>query len=592
MYNKENLKKIPKLSGVYLMKDKQDNIIYVGKAKNLNSRVKQYFIAENVKKRGAKIEKMVSLIEDISYIVTNNETEALILENNLIKEHYPKYNTLLRDDKTYPYIKITNEEYPRLLIVRKIEKDEAKYFGPFTDITALNNTIELLKDLFNIRYCDYTKIPKKECIYYQMNKCMGPCIKKCKEEYDKSINNIIKILSGNNKDINNYLKEKMLKASNELLFEEAAKYRDLIEYINKITLKQNINNQFDSQDIIAYEMIEDKAVIVVFFIRNGKMINRTHYFLENAEKDNVLAEFIKQYYSNIIYFPNEIIIGENIEDFDLIKEWILNKSKGTKLNIVQKGHKNKLYELAKKNANLIISEDLNKIKHKKEKSDKEIAELCKIINVRNINNIESYDISNTSGVLNVASMVVFENGEFKKNAYRKFKLKTIGADDYACMKEVISRRFTDEKMKFYPDLLLIDGGKGQVNIVEEVLNSLNIKIPVCGMVKDDNHRTRGLYYKNKEYVIKDSFNLITRIQDETHNFAINYHSLLRTKEMLHSILEDIDGIGPKKRLALMNYFGSIDKISKATKEEMQNIKILNKKDIENIYMFFKKISKQ
>ena len=589
MYDINLLEKIPQNPGVYLMKNISDEIMYVGKAKNLNKRVKQYFDKNLVEKRGPKIVKMVSMIEDIEYIVTETEVEALILENNLIKEYNPKYNTLLRDDKTYPYIKITTaEKFPRICITRKIEKDNNKYFGPFTDITALNKVIDLLKELFKLRYCDYAKLPKKECIYCQMDKCMAPCINKCDEIYKNNIEQIIKILSGNNKEINEYLNKKMLEASDNLLFEDAAKYRDLINYINKITLKQNINNDFDSQDIIAYEMVDNKAIVVIFFIRNGKMINRVHYFLDNAEKNEVLSSFIKQYYSNIVYFPNEIIIGENIDEYDIIKAWLNEKSNGIKLTITQKGHKNKLYELAKKNAKLIISEDLKKIEHKEEKFNKEILELKEITGLSNINKIESYDISNTSGILNVASMVVFEDGQFKKNAYRKFKLNVIGADDYACMKEVIHRRFTDEKMKFYPDILLIDGGKGQVNVVENVLKDLDIDISVCGMVKDDNHKTRGLYFKNKEYVLKKSLNLITRIQDETHNFAINYHSLLRTKEMLHSVLEDIEGIGQKKRILLMDYFGSIDKISNATKEELSKIKGLNKKDIENIYNFYKK----
>lgn len=589
MYDINLLEKIPQNPGVYLMKNISDEIMYVGKAKNLNKRVKQYFDRNLVEKRGPKIVKMVSMIEDIEYIVTETEVEALILENNLIKEYSPKYNTLLRDDKTYPYIKITTvEKFPRICITRKIEKDNNKYFGPFTDITALNKVIDLLKELFKLRYCDYAKLPKKECIYCQMDKCMAPCINKCDEIYKNNIEQIIKILSGNNKEINEYLNKKMLEASDNLLFEDAAKYRDLINYINKITLKQNINNDFDSQDIIAYEMVDNKAIVVIFFIRNGKMINRVHYFLDNAEKNEVLSSFIKQYYSNIVYFPNEIIIGENIDEYDIIKAWLNEKSNGIKLTITQKGHKNKLYELAKKNAKLIISEDLKKIEHKEEKFNKEILELKEITGLSNINKIESYDISNTSGILNVASMVVFEDGQFKKNAYRKFKLNVIGADDYACMKEVIHRRFTDEKMKFYPDILLIDGGKGQVNVVENVLKDLDIDISVCGMVKDDNHKTRGLYFKNKEYVLKKSLNLITRIQDETHNFAVNYHSLLRTKEMLHSVLEDIEGIGQKKRILLMDYFGSIDKIFNATKEELSKVKGLNKKDIENIYNFFKK----
>lgn len=588
MYNKENLNKIPKNPGVYLMKDKQDNILYIGKAKNLNSRVKQYFIDENVKKRGPKIEKMVTLIDDIEYIITNNEVEALVLENNLIKEHMPKYNTLLKDNKTYPYIKVTNEEYPRILFSRKIEKDNAKYFGPYVDVTAINNVIDSLKDIYKIRYCDTTNLPKTKCMYYEIKRCDGPCICDCKDKYQENIKKIIEILSGNNAEVLKELKEKMMKYSDEMDFEMAIKYRELIKSFERINLKQNINNQFDSQDIIAYERIENRAIVVIFFIRDGKLVNRDYFYLENVEND-ILSSFIKQYYSNIIYFPKEIIISEDIEDKELLQEWINEKVKGVKILIPQKGQKNKLIELATQNAKVLANEEIQKIKSKQDKLSEELKEISNIIGVEELKRMESFDISNTAGVLNVASMVVFEDGNFKKNSYRKFRLNTVGADDYECMKEVITRRFTDDKMKFYPTVLLIDGGKGQVNIVENVLKDLNIDIPVCGMVKDDNHRTRGLFYQNKEYSIKKSINLITRIQDETHRFAVSYHSLLRSKEMLHSILDDIPGIGKKKKNILLEHFKSVENISNAQKEDFLNIKGINDKDIDNIIKFFKEI---
>lgn len=582
-----DLESIPINPGVYLMKDKLDNIIYVGKAKNLKKRVKQYFDKSAVEKRGQKIIKMVSLINDIEWIITNTEVEALILENNLIKEHNPKYNTLLRDDKTYPYIKITDDDFPKIIMVRKLEKDNAKYFGPYTDVTAINNTIDLLKDIFKIRHCDHVNLPKKDCMYNQMNKCMAPCIKECKDEYNKNILEIIRILSGNNSEIVGNLKEQMLKYSDEMNYEYAAKYRDLISGLNKIVLKQNINCGFDSQDVINYKIVDDKAVVVILFIRNGKMVNRSSYYLENPEENELLSSFIKQYYYNVIDFPSEIIIPENINDLDVLNQWINEKSSKTKILIAKKGHKHSLCELAKKNADLIIGEDLRKIKQKSEKMEEELAEIQKIIGLNSLKRIEAYDISNTSGVLNVASMVVFEDGQPKNSAYRKFKLDVIGADDYKCMEEVIRRRFTDSKMKFYPNLLLIDGGKGQVNIVENVLKTLDIKIPVCGMVKDDNHRTRGLFYQNKEYNIKKSINLITRIQDETHRFAVTYHSLLRTKDMLHSILDDIPGIGSKKRQILMQELKSIDNIKNADENTLLSIKGISKTDAKNIIEFFK-----
>lgn len=586
-----DLSKIPNNPGVYLMKDKNDEILYVGKAKNLNKRVKQYFDQNLVKKRGPKIVKMVTLIENIDFIITNTEVEALILENNLIKENDPKYNTLLKDDKTYPYIKITDESFPRLLITRKIENDKAIYFGPFTDITALNKIVELLNDLYEIRVCNTNNLPRKSCIYLQMNKCMAPCVNNCCDKYFDNIKEIKNILSGKNNEIKQNLKDKMYYYSNIMDYEKAAKYRDIIKCLDKITLKQNINNEFDSQDIIAYEKINNDIIFMIFFVRNGKLVNKESYYFKDVEyESNYMFEFIRQYYDNIIYFPNEILINENIEDLSLLKEWLAKKSK-TKIIIPKKGHKKQLLDLAQKNVHLIASENLQRIKNKDKRINDEILEIKSITGKSNINRIESFDISNTGGVLNVASMVVLENGEFKKNSYRKFKLKTIGADDYTCMKEVIQRRFTDEKIGTIPDLLLIDGGKGQVNSVLEVLHDLDINICVCGMVKNDKHQTRGLYFNNKEFEIKKSYNLITRIQDETHRFAISYHRNLRTKEMLHSVIKDIPGIGDKKYKALIEKFNTIENIANASIEELSQIDLLSKKDVLNVYNFFKKNKK-
>lgn len=578
-----DIKKIPNLPGVYIMKDSLDNILYIGKAKNLNSRIKQYFSEDQVKKRGMKIEKMVSLINDIEYIVTDNEVEALVLENNLIKEYLPKYNTLLKDNKTYPYIKITNEIYPRLIITRTIEKDKARYFGPFVDVNALNNVVDLIKDLYKIRYCDINNLPKKPCLYYDIKKCCAPCINDCYKEYNTNIKKVLEIFSGDIIEVLKMLNNKMSQYSDVLDFENAMKYRDLINNLKKITTKQNINNNFDSQDIIAYENTNDGSIVVMFFVRNGKLVNKEHFYMQNCE--NVLSTFIQQYYHSVINFPKEILIEEEIEDKQLLQKWINNSNNSTKIIVPKKGHKLKLIQLAKKNAKILVNEDLNKIKNKENKVKKQIKEIESIIEAK-INKIESYDISNTSGVLNVASMVVFENNKFKKDSYRKFKLNTNGSDDYKCMQEVITRRFQDNKMKIYPDLILIDGGKGQVNCVLKVLQDLGLKIPVCGMVKDDHHRTRGLYFNNKEYKINKCINLITQIQDETHRFALNYHSILRTKQMLHSIINDIDGIGDKKRQLLLDKFGSVENISKATKEELKQIPKLSEKDISNIIIFF------
>lgn len=578
-----DIKKIPNLPGVYIMKDSLDNILYIGKAKNLNSRIKQYFSEDQVKKRGMKIEKMVSLINDIEYIVTDNEVEALVLENNLIKEYLPKYNTLLKDNKTYPYIKITNEIYPRLIITRTIEKDKARYFGPFVDVNALNNVVDLIKDLYKIRYCDINNLPKKPCLYYDIKKCCAPCINDCYKEYNTNIKKVLEIFSGDIIEVLKMLNNKMSQYSDVLDFENAMKYRDLINNLKKITTKQNINNNFDSQDIIAYENTNDGSIVVMFFVRNGKLVNKEHFYMQNCE--NVLSTFIQQYYHSVINFPKEILIEEEIEDKQLLQKWINNSNNSTKIIVPKKGHKLKLIQLAKKNAKILVNEDLNKIKNKENKVKKQIKEIESIIEAK-INKIESYDISNTSGVLNVASMVIFENNKFKKDSYRKFKLNTNGSDDYKCMQEVITRRFQDNKMKIYPDLILIDGGKGQVNCVLKVLQDLDLKIPVCGMVKDDHHRTRGLYFNNKEYKINKCINLITQIQDETHRFALNYHSILRTKQMLHSIINDIDGIGDKKKQLLLDKFGSVENISKATKEELKQIPKLSEKDISNIINFF------
>jgi excinuclease ABC subunit C len=575
-----DLEKIPKNPGVYLMKD-NDEILYIGKAKNLNKRVKQYFDEKIVAKRGPKIIKMVSLINDIEFIATNTETEALILENNLIKEHKPRYNTLLLDDKTYPYVRINiSSDYPEVEIVRQISSDKAKYFGPYpNDIATL---IDKIISKYQVRHCS-GKIPNKSCIYNQMHICMGPCINDCKTEYKENIQEICDILNGKTEKFISELEKEMNEYSEKLEFEKAASIRDTIKLTKKVINKQIVENGDNNLDIIGKYSSIDKVVIVIFNIRHGKIIAKKHFTFDLIEgEDKILNDFTKRYYLDSFNLPNEIVLENDLEDEEVLLDMLKNTGNKIKITHPQKGKKKDLLNLVNQNAKLILSEDERK---KTRTYEDALNEIGTIIDLEKIGRIESYDISNTSGVLNVASMVVFNNG-FNYKKYRKFKLETKGPDDYKCMQETIRRRFTDEKLSEMPDLILIDGGKGQVNAVLEILDDLDKNIKVCGMVKDDNHRTRGLFYEGKEYKIEKSFNLITQIQDNTHNFAINYHRNLRSKNMTKSVLDDIPTIGPMKRNILLKNFKSVEKIKEATFSELTDIPGISETNAMAIIKFF------
>ena len=596
---KEELKKLPNKPGVYIMHDADDTILYVGKAINLHNRVRSYF-KENIG-RGPQIDKMVSLISYFEYIVTDSELEALVLENNLIKEHRPKYNTMLKDDKTYPYIKITVEEdFPRVLLVRQMKKDKARYFGPYMG-GNVKETIDLLDRLYKIRTCN-RKLPQdigkeRACLNYHMGQCNAPCQGYISsEEYKKHIDQAIDFLNGKYQPVLKDLRDKMLEASEKMEYEEAMKYRDLMETIKKLGEVQKISdNVGEDKDIIALAMDGNEAVVQVFFLRNGKLIGREHFYMTQIEEpvtDKILSSFVKQFYAGTPFIPREVILQENIEDIDLVSDWLTTK-KGNgvrvKVRVPKIGDKEKLVELAAKNAQLVLSQDRERIKREEGRTIGAVKEIEEILGMENLNRMEAFDISNTSGFANVASMVVFEKGKAKRSDYRKFKMKTVaGPDDYACMHEALTRRFKhglEEKERMqeedldenfgsftkFPDLLLMDGGRGQVNVALQVLKELNINIPVCGMVKDDNHNTRGLYFNNVELPIdtkSEGFKLITRIQDEAHRFAITYHRSLRSKAQVHSVLDEIPGVGPTRRKNLMKAFHDVEDLKKATAQEI------------------------
>ena len=597
----EELKKLPNQPGVYIMHSDTEAILYVGKAINLHNRVRQYFRKGMGHNNSPKIAKMVSQIAYFEYIITSSEMEALVLECNLIKEHRPKYNTMMTDDKGYPYIRVTTSEpYPRLLFSHQMTRDKSTYFGPYTDGKAVHDTILLIKKLYKIRNCNMD-IPEgganvRPCLYYQIGKCNGPCAGLIStEDYRKSVESAMSFLNGNTKDIIHELKDKMKLQSENLEFEAAAETRDLINSINAITEKQRISNTDNNdRDIIAMARNESDIVISVFYIRNGNLLGRDNHHMssENDESDNeVLAAFIKQYYTSTPYIPKEILTVTAIDDSELIEEYLSNKQ-STKVTIFtpQKGDKKGLVKLAEDNARLVLEQDIERIKRHEKRTTGACAEIAELIDVPYISRMEAFDISNISGYNSVASMVVFEDGKPKKNAYRKFKLKTVsGPDDYASMKEVLSRRFTDDKLPVLPDVLMMDGGKGQVNVAQTVLDSLGIDIPVCGMVKDDNHRTRGLYYNNKELIFKkgsEAIHMITALQDETHRFAITYHKLLRSKEQVHSILDDIEGIGPKRRKELLLKYKDIEAIKKADIDDLADTPGMNQGAAEAVYNFF------
>ena len=603
----EELKKLPGKPGVYLMHDADDTIIYVGKAISLKNRVRQYF--QTSRNKGPKIERMVTHIARFEYIVTDSELEALVLECNLIKEHRPKYNTMLKDDKAYPYIKVTvNEDFPRILFSHQMKKDKAKYFGPYTSAGAVKDTIELLRKLYDIRSCNKS-LPKeigkdRPCLYYHIHQCKAPCQGYIsREEYGEQIKKAISFLNGNYNDIIKELTGKMTEAAEEMRFEQAAEYRDLIDSVRRIGERQKItNSDGEDKDVIALAMDKEDAVAQVFFIRNGKLIGREHYYLrigEEEQKSEVLLTFMKQFYSGTPFIPREIMISEEIAEQELMEEYLSSKrGQKVRIRVPKKGSKEKMVELAERNAQIVLDQDRERIKREEGRTVGAVKEIARWLNLPSIDRIEAYDISNISGFQSVGSMIVYEKGKPKRSDYRKFKIKWVqGPNDYASMEEVLTRRFTHESNGEFdsfarlPDLILMDGGRGQVNIALKVLNDLGIRIPVCGMVKDDHHRTRGLYFNNVEIPIDTSsegFRLITRIQDEAHRFAIEYHRSLRSKEQVHSILDDIPGIGDTRRKALLRKFKSVENIRDASEEELAQTESMNAGSARQVYEFFHK----
>lgn len=614
----EELKKLPDKPGVYIMHGQSDEIIYVGKAIILRNRVRSYFRESTVK--SPKIQKMVSQITRFEYIVTDSELEALVLENNLIKEHNPKYNTMLKDDKTYPYIKVTlGEEYPRVMFSREMKKDKSRYFGPYTSMASVKDVVELINKLFGLRTCrknlprDFGK--DRPCLQYHMKQCMAPCTGNVpKEEYRVQVQRALDFLNGEYNAELKHLKEKMTEASENLEFEEAIRYRDLYASVKRISERQKItDSDGEDKDIIAMAKDNEDAIVQVFFVRGGKLIGREHFYMTKVSEcanAEILSDFVKQYYSGTPFIPKELLLQEEIEDQEAIESYVSMKRGGkVKISIPKKGKKEKLVELAAENAELVLSKDREKIKREEGRTIGAVKEISRWLDLPNIVRMEAFDISNTNGFENVGSMVVYEKGKPKRSDYRKFKIKTVaGPDDYACMHEVLTRRFVhgieeakeleDKNIQAefgsftkFPDLILMDGGRGQVNIALQVLDELGLNIPVCGMVKDDNHRTRGLYYNNVEIPIdtnSEGFKLITRIQDEAHRFAIEYHRSLRTKKQVDSVLDKIPGVGPVRRKALMRHFKSIDEIKNATVERLCEIPEIPVAAAEEIYTFFHK----
>ncbi len=607
----EELKKLPAKPGVYLMHDQEDVIIYVGKAISLKNRVRQYFQSSRI--RSPKIEQMVSRISRFEYIVTDSELEALVLECNLIKEHQPKYNTMLKDDKTYPFIKVTTgEAYPRIFIARSMKKEKAKYYGPYTSSKAVKDTIELIQKIFKLRTCQRS-LPKeigkgRACLNYHIGQCNAPCQGLIsQEQYRRQVEEAIRFLEGNQEPVIKMLEQKMKDASEKMDFEMAMEQRDLIESIRQISQKQKITqSDGEDRDIVAAATDGSDAVVQVFFVRGGKLMGRDHFYLRVAMSDtksSILNSFLKQFYSGTPFIPRELVLQTEVEDHAVLEQW-LSQKRGTKVyvRVPKKGTKEKLVELAEKNAEMVLAQDRERIKREEARTTGAMQEIADLLGLSEIKRVEAFDISNTSGVESVGSMVVYENGKPKRSDYRKFKIKWVkGPNDYASMEEVLSRRFAHgmkEQQKEqteiggfsrFPDLIMMDGGKGQVNAAKKVLESFQIQIPVCGMVKDDRHRTRGLYFEDREIEIEkhsEGFRLITRIQDEAHRFAIEYHRALRGKGQVHSVLDEIEGIGPTRRKALMKNFISLEAITEASVEELMKVPSMNRQSAESVYHFF------
>ena len=607
---KKELKQLPNRPGVYLMHDANDQIIYVGKAKILKNRVKQYF--QTGIRRSSKIELMIGRIAWFEYIVVDSELEALVLENNLIKEHSPKYNTLLKDGKTYPYIKVTvGEDYPRVLLTREQKKDKARYFGPYALSGSINSMIELIRKLFRIRTCNRS-LPKdigkeRPCLYHQIGQCDAPCNGEIsKEDYRASVERVLKFLSRDYDDVLKMLKGKMLAASEKLEFEKAAEYRDLMARVEALHQEQKADDSVtEERDVIASASEGNNTVISVFFERNGRLVGREHHYLEQAEQQEsaaYLGEFLKQYYDGMPYIPKEISMETEPEDRELIEEWLTAKrGRAVHIRVPKIGGKEHLVALAKQNAQMVLRQDLEKITREEKRTRGAVTEIAELLGLTEIHRMESYDISNIGGFQSVGSMVVFHDGKPRKSEYRKFRIKSVnGPNDYASMEEVLTRRFLhgmeerkeqkESSFTRYPDLILMDGGRGQVHIAEEVIAKLGLDIPVAGMVKDDSHRTRGLYFKDAELPINtrgEGFALLTRIQDEVHRFAIEYHKSIRSKEQVHSSLDDIPGIGPKRRRELMRHFDSIDTLRKADADEIAALPGMNRKVADEIVKYLK-----
>ena len=605
------LKQLPDKPGVYIMKDKLDNIIYVGKAKSLKKRVRQYFGSYG--KSTMKVKSMVSNIDDFEYIIVENEVESLILESNLIKDNHPKYNILLRDDKQYPYIKVTtNEKYPRVMKTRMMLKDKAKYFGPYPAVTAVNDSIDVFHRLYPLRTCnlnlDKNAGKYRPCLNYFIHRCLAPCQGNVDEEYYNSmINDIIRFLSGKDNSIIKKLELSMKEASENLEFEKAARYRDDIKSLELLTEKQLITKTdlSENQDVIAMAKGIDEVLIQIFFIRSGKIIGREHYFMKdyfNAPAEEILSSFIKQFYSGAAFVPKELIVESEIDDRELLEEWLSNK-KGQRVNITipKIGEKKDLIKMVKTNALDMLNKYGDKYAKRMESNRLALEEIQEAIDLPTFpTRIEAYDISNISGVESVGSMVVFEDGESKKSDYRKFKIKTVeGPNDYASMREVLERRFKrginerkeniDSSFSRFPDLIMMDGGKGQVNIAIQVLDEIGLDIFVCGLVKDDFHTTRAIIFNNEEFDLdlnSRGYKLIYKVQEEAHRFAINYHRSLRSDKMFKSELDDIDLIGPKRKQNLMKHFKSIEKIKNASVEELADVESMNVKAAEKIYKHF------
>lgn len=609
----EELKKLPAKPGVYIMHDAKDAIIYVGKAISLKNRVRQYF--QSSRNKGAKIEQMVTKIRRFEYIITDSELEALVLECNLIKEHRPKYNTMLKDDKSYPFIKVTvQEEYPRVLFARIMKKDKCKYFGPYTSAGAIKDTIELINKLYKLRTCNRS-LPRdigneRPCLNYHIKQCNAPCQGYVsKEEYRNQVHEAIAFLDGNYDPVIKMLEQRMQDASERMDFEAAIEQRELLNSVKQIAQKQKITmSDGEDKDIIAMASDDTDAVVQVFFVRSGRLIGRDHFYLRVAPHDTkgmVLDSFIKQFYAGTPFIPKELMIQEEVEDCEVIEQW-LSKKRGQRVHIrvPKKGTKEKLVELAARNAELVLSQDKEKIKREEGRTIGAMKEIAGLLDLENVVRVEAFDISNISGFESVGSMIVYEKGKPKRSDYRKFKIQSVkGPDDYASMEEVLTRRYSHglaeleeakQEKEFssfsrFPDLIMMDGGKGQVNVALRVMDNLKLNIPVCGMVKDDNHRTRGLFFNNEEIPIEKSsegFRLITRIQDEAHRFAIEYHRSLRSKQQVHSILDDIDGIGPARRKALMRAFKSLEAIRDASQEELAKAPSMNANSAKKVYDFF------